>query len=184
MLDGRAEATMRSGRRVLVIGLMGMALLWAPAAASASTGAELDPASGSPGDTIDYLNGCVGVVTDFPASATAAFIVPGSGPPTSRTPRTTAHRAGDGYRFRIPQLDPGTYTVLLECKPGDWDTNLAEPGGPVDLTVVPATDTATSSAMPRAPSPADRSMPLVLAVSGAVGVLIAGRGLARRRLRR
>jgi hypothetical protein len=131
-------------RVVPVVGAVVLSLVTASRVA-ASTGGELSPTSASPGAIVKYENGCLGIVDSAPPEAKVGFSRTGDTPdgdlPTTNAKRTATFT----YVFAVPDLAPGDYVALLECAPGNWATNNAEPGGPATLTVLPASANASTS---------------------------------------
>ena len=125
--------------------------------AAGGTTAMLEPTSAATGERVAVINGCYQVVDVAPATVPVAFLVdPALDPAGDGIPKTTAKLVASWtYRFTVPAIPPGVYTVRLECEPGDWRTNLAEGAGNIEPTVLPATSTA---AMPTEPAPTSGSI--------------------------
>jgi hypothetical protein len=138
--------------------------------AAADTSPWVEPPIVTPGQTVTFLNGCLGVVEPAPDEVRVAFThgdeVPQEGAAEKTTGRLTAEFT---YTIVVPSLEAAVYSVWLECQPDDWRTNLSEPGGTPVLTVLAGPETATE---PFAPAPSPGGLPLVLAMVGgfALGV--------------
>ena len=155
-------------RSAAAIGIVSLVITAAGVAAGATT-AMLEPTSAATGDRVAVINGCYQVVDVAPDTVPVAFLVdPALDPAGDAIRKITAKLVASWtYRFTVPAIPPGVYTVRLECKPGDWTTNLAEGAGNTELTVLPATSTA---ATPTEPAPTSGSIVpwLFLGVGSAV----------------
>ena len=127
--------------RLSVSIVSGLVLLLASlGGAFAATSPEVVPAEAAVGDEVTFLNGCYLVVDDPPSEVQVALTQGDEQPDdesAEKTQGTLLH--GDvgpyTYSFVVPDVQPGDYWVSLECAPGDWRTNLSEPGGAALLTV-------------------------------------------------
>lgn len=104
--------------------------------AFAATSPEIEPAAAAVGDEVTFFNGCFGVV-DEPPSEVQVALTQGDEQPDDESAEQTLATLVDRltYSFVVPEVQPGDYLVSLECAPGDWRTNLSEPGGAAALTV-------------------------------------------------
>ena len=103
--------------------------------AFAATSPEIEPAAAAAGDEVMFFNGCFEVV-DEPPSEVQVALTQGDEQPDDESAGTLATLVDRfTYSFLVPEVQPGDYWVSLECAPGDWRTNLSEPGGAAALTV-------------------------------------------------
>ena len=103
--------------------------------AFAATSPEIEPAAAAAGDEVMFFNGCFEVV-DEPPSEVQVALTQAHEQPDDESAGTLAMLVDRfTYSFLVPEVQPGDYWVSLECAPGDWRTNLSEPGGAAALTV-------------------------------------------------
>ena len=104
--------------------------------AFAASSPEIEPAVAAVGDEVIFFNGCF-LVVDEPPSEVVVALAQGDERPDDEFAGKTLGTLVDPftYSFVVPDVQPGDYLVFLECAPGDWRTNLSEPGGAALLTV-------------------------------------------------
>jgi hypothetical protein len=112
-----------------------------PGSASAATSPLIDPAAAAVGNEVTFFSGCFGVVDEPPSEVQVALTQDDEQPDDESADKTLGTLVQDDdadpftYSFVVPDVPLGDYSVWLECAPGDWRTNLSEPGGAAALTV-------------------------------------------------
>lgn len=152
-LDRPASVPIRPLRLALILTAAVAILLAAGSTiALASTALVLEPSTATTGTKVTVFNACYLVTDHPPAKLKMAFLdasKPDLTPTNASVPRTTALRllAPYTYRFVVPRIPAGVYTIALQCTPGNWQANGAE-GASLPLTVIagpPATSTVSTA---------------------------------------